>query len=100
MLPEPISPDRREDVIAHMAARLLGAYRHFERIGKPGLVAAFRNLGAASPSSGATIPARVARERSTSAAGGDGELRGLTDAFRSQDFALEAAIHAGMVTAL
>ncbi len=29
MRPEPISPERREDVIAHMAAGLLGAYRYF-----------------------------------------------------------------------
>jgi uncharacterized protein len=27
--PEPISPEKREDVIVHMAAGLLGAYRHF-----------------------------------------------------------------------
>ena len=29
MRPEPISPEKREDVIAHMAAGLLGAYRYF-----------------------------------------------------------------------
>jgi hypothetical protein len=29
---------------------------------------------------------------------GDGELRLLTDAFPAQDFAIEAAIHAGKVT--
>jgi uncharacterized protein len=29
MRPEPISPDKREEVIAHMAAGLLGAYRYF-----------------------------------------------------------------------
>ena len=30
MRPEPISPEKREEVIAHMAAGLLGAYR-FQR---------------------------------------------------------------------
>ncbi len=29
MRPEPISPEKREEVIAHMAAGLLGAYRYF-----------------------------------------------------------------------
>jgi len=29
MLPEPISPERRKDVVAHMAAGLLGAFRYF-----------------------------------------------------------------------
>jgi uncharacterized protein len=29
MRPEPISPEKREDVIVHMAAGLLGAYRYF-----------------------------------------------------------------------
>ena len=29
MRPKPISPERREDVIVHMAAGLLGAYRYF-----------------------------------------------------------------------
>jgi uncharacterized protein len=29
MRPEPISPEQREDVIVHMAAGLLGAYRYF-----------------------------------------------------------------------
>jgi uncharacterized protein len=29
MRPEPISPKNREEVIAHMAAGLLGAYRYF-----------------------------------------------------------------------
>jgi uncharacterized protein len=29
MRPKPISPDQREDVIAHMAAGLVGAYRYF-----------------------------------------------------------------------
>jgi hypothetical protein len=57
-----------------------------ERIGKPGLVAALRNVGPASPRSGATIPARGAPGRSTSLLRGDGELRLLTDAFPAQDF--------------
>jgi uncharacterized protein len=30
MRPKPISPEKREDVIVHMAAGLLGAYRYFE----------------------------------------------------------------------
>jgi len=30
MRPEPISPERREDIIVHMAAGLLAAYRHFK----------------------------------------------------------------------
>ena len=29
MRPEPISPEKREEVIVHMAAGLLGAYRYF-----------------------------------------------------------------------
>jgi hypothetical protein len=29
MLPKPISPEKREEVIVHMAAGLLGAYRYF-----------------------------------------------------------------------
>ncbi len=29
MRPEPITPEKREDIIAHMAAGLVGAYRHF-----------------------------------------------------------------------
>jgi uncharacterized protein len=29
MRPQPISPEKREEVIAHMAAGLLGAYRYF-----------------------------------------------------------------------
>jgi uncharacterized protein YecA (UPF0149 family) len=29
MRPEPISPDKREEVIVHMAAGLLGAYQYF-----------------------------------------------------------------------
>jgi uncharacterized protein len=29
MRPKPISPEKREEVIAHMAARLLGAYQYF-----------------------------------------------------------------------
>jgi uncharacterized protein len=29
MRPEPITPEKREDILAHMAAGLLGAYRHF-----------------------------------------------------------------------
>jgi uncharacterized protein len=29
MRPDPISPEKREDVIVHMAAGLLGAYRYF-----------------------------------------------------------------------
>jgi uncharacterized protein len=29
MRPEPISPEKREEVILHMAAGLLGAYRYF-----------------------------------------------------------------------
>ena len=38
MRPEPISPEKREEVIAHMAAGLLGAYRYFRehRQVKPG----------------------------------------------------------------
>ena len=70
-----------------------------ERIGKPGPVAALRNLGAASPSSGATIPCPCGSAKKYKC-GCDGELRVLTDAFRAQDFATEAAIHAGKVTGL
>jgi len=29
MRPKPISPEKREEIIAHMAAGLLGAYRYF-----------------------------------------------------------------------
>ena len=31
MRPEPITPEKREDIIAHMAAGLVGAYRYFRR---------------------------------------------------------------------
>jgi uncharacterized protein len=31
MRPEPISREKREEVIVHMAAGLLGAYRYFRR---------------------------------------------------------------------
>jgi uncharacterized protein len=31
MRPEPISPEKREEVIVHMAAGLLGAYRYFRK---------------------------------------------------------------------
>lgn len=39
MRPKPINPEQREDVIAHMAAGLLGAYRYFraQRQVKPGI---------------------------------------------------------------
>ncbi len=29
MRPQPISPEKRKDIIAHMAAGLLGAYQYF-----------------------------------------------------------------------
>jgi uncharacterized protein len=29
MRPEPITPEKREDIIAHMAAGLIGVYRYF-----------------------------------------------------------------------
>jgi len=35
MRPEPISPEKREEIIVHMAAGLIGAYRYFSRIEKP-----------------------------------------------------------------
>jgi uncharacterized protein len=30
MRPEPISPEKREEIIVHMAAGLVGAYRYFK----------------------------------------------------------------------
>jgi uncharacterized protein len=33
--PEPIGPEQREQIIEHMAAGLLGAYRYFRRHGLP-----------------------------------------------------------------
>jgi uncharacterized protein len=31
MRPKPIAPEKREDIIVHMAAGLVGAYRYFRR---------------------------------------------------------------------
>jgi len=50
MRPEPISPEKREDIIVHMAAGLVGAYRYFRGHQRP-------SAGSASaPQSGRTTP--------------------------------------------
>ena len=69
----PITPEKREQVIAGMAVGLLGAYKYFrEQSGKPMLMCPSyvtpRNRGEAIPRSGATIHARAARGRSTKSA--------------------------------
>jgi hypothetical protein len=86
MLPEPISPEPREDVVAHMAAGLLGAYRYFRAHRQAGLVAALRNVGAASQGRAQRSLPVWRREEVQVLRRGDGELRLLTDAFPAQDF--------------
>jgi len=65
MRPEPISPEKREEVIAHMAAGLLGAYRYFRANRRSVRVPARAIYGATPPRSGGTTRARAARGRST-----------------------------------
>ena len=69
MRPEPISPEKREEVIVHMAAGLLGAYRYFRehrRSLRGHHIHAEPRRNAPRP--GGTIRARAAPGRSTSGA--------------------------------
>jgi hypothetical protein len=43
MRPEPISPEKREDVIVHMAAGLMGAYRYFREGRRRNVAATFNS---------------------------------------------------------
>jgi len=99
MLPEPISPGRREDAVAHMAAGLLGAKRHFRAYRQAGTSGRTSEPRRSIPKLGRNDPCPCGSAKKYKC-GCDGELRVLTDAFRAQDFATEAAIHAGKVTGL
>ena len=70
MRPKPITPEKREDIIVHMAAGLVGAYRYFrERRKTPRGHSRLHLSNDARPRrSGGTIPARAGRERNTSSA--------------------------------
>jgi hypothetical protein len=65
MRPEPISPEKREEVIVYMADGLLEAYRYFSEIGRSVSAPARVNHGAMLPRSGGTTRARAVRGRST-----------------------------------
>lgn len=94
ILPEPISPERREDVIAHVAARLLGAYRYFRAHRQAGTSGRTSEPRRSLPKVGRNDPFPCSSGKKYKKCWrGDGELRLLTD-----DFAIEAAIHAGKVT--
>jgi uncharacterized protein len=43
MRPEPISPEKREDVVVHMAAGLMGAYRYFRDGRRDGVGSTFKS---------------------------------------------------------
>jgi uncharacterized protein len=69
MRPGPITPEKREDIIVHMAAGLVGAYRYFRGTKKPARAVHPRlSPGARPPRSGGTIHVRAARERNTRSA--------------------------------
>ena len=70
MRPKPISPEKREDVIVHMAAGLVGSVSVFPRSSaKPTRACRSRlSSGRTHPRSGGTISARAVRERNTRSA--------------------------------
>ena len=80
MRPKPISAEKREEVIVHMAAGLLGAYRYFRAQRQAYAGTTFTpEPGAPLPRSDGTIRARAAPGRSTSdAAAGRRELTSRT----------------------
>ncbi len=63
MRPEPINPEKREQIKAHMTAGLLQAYRYFGRIGRSVPVPARVSHGAARPRSGGITHAHAAPGR-------------------------------------
>ncbi len=67
MRPKPISPEKREEVLVHLAAGLLQAYRYF-RAQRRVSASAHRSEPAMLPRSGGMIPVRAALGRSTSVA--------------------------------
>jgi hypothetical protein len=77
MRPEPISPKKHEEVIAHMAAGLLGAYRYFP--GEPtGQSQRPNERSTAQCSQGQVerpVPVRLGEEVQAVLRRGDGELR-------------------------
>ena len=62
MRPEPITPEKRETIIVHMAAGLMGAYRYFR---SDRTLRSNPNHGTPSPGSGGTNRAHVVQGRST-----------------------------------
>ena len=75
MRPKPISPEKREEVIMHMAAGLLGRIGIFGRIGRSVPIPTGVSHGAPLPRSGGTTLARAAREEIQEVLRrGDGEL--------------------------
>ena len=68
MRPKPISPKKREEVIMHMAAGLVAAYRYFREHRQPRWVPALRNLAGAVPKSDGTPRAPAAPGRNTNGA--------------------------------
>ncbi len=68
MRPEPISAEQREKIIVHMAAGLLGAYRHFRAHREADAGIGTAGLRAAHARPGGTTPARAAPGGNTSGA--------------------------------
>ena len=68
MRPKPITPEKREEAIAYMAAGLLGAYRYFREHRQSVPVLTGVNHGTMFPRSGGTTRVRAAPGRSTRSA--------------------------------
>ena len=68
MRPDPITPDKREQVIAFMAAGLMNAYEYFRKEREGDLASLHLKPGATLPRLAGTIHARAGRGRNTRSA--------------------------------
>ena len=69
MRPKPITPEKREDIIVHMAAGLVGAYRYFREHQEASRAVHLRlSLDARPPRSGGTTHVPAVRGRNTRSA--------------------------------